>query len=190
MNQQGKAIIFSAPSGAGKTTIVKALIAQIPSLEFSVSACSREKREYEQHGRDYYFIGVDEFRKKIADDDFLEWEEVYANNFYGTLKNEIDRIWQKGHHVIFDVDVEGGINLKKIFGANALSVFVMAPSLEELKSRLISRNTETPESLARRLNKAEKEMSKASQFDVILRNDDVEIAINEAVGLVNDFIKN
>jgi len=185
---QGKAIIFSAPSGAGKTTIVHHLLSCNLGLEFSVSACSRAMRKGEANGVDYYFLSVEEFRKKIANKEFLEWEEVYTDHFYGTLQSEIERIWKKGHHVIFDVDVVGGINLKKIFGPNALSVFVKAPSIAHLEARLKTRSTETPESIARRMAKAEIEMGYAEKFDHILLNDDLQRASDEAEQVVKQFL--
>lgn len=185
---QGKCIIFSAPSGAGKTTIVHHLLKVFPQLEFSVSACSRPMRKGEVHGKDYYFIGIDEFKKKIAENAFLEWEEVYKDNFYGTLKSEIERIWNNGHHVIFDVDVVGGLNLKKKFGKNALAVFVMPPSIQHLEERLKQRDTETPESIARRMAKAAQELDTANQFDVQILNDNLEKALKEAEKVVADFL--
>ncbi len=185
---EGKLIIFSAPSGAGKTTIVHHLLKVFPDLEFSVSACSREMRKGEAYGVDYYFLSVDEFKDKIERGEFVEWEEVYKDNFYGTLRSEVERIWKKGKHVIFDVDVIGGINLKKQFGANALSVFVMPPSIEHLENRLKSRETETPESIARRMGKAEQELKTANQFDKIILNDKLEHAFEEAEGIVEDFL--
>jgi guanylate kinase len=186
---QGKLIIFSAPSGAGKTTIVQYLLKKIPKLEFSVSACSRPKRKEETHGVDYYFISVDEFKQKINNGEFAEWEEVYKDNFYGTLKAEIERIRKKGHHIIFDMDVVGGLNLKKQFGDQALAVFVMPPSIEHLEKRLKSRETETPESIARRIGKAEVELQTAHQFDSIVLNDTLEHAFQEAEKVVNAFIE-
>lgn len=185
---QGKLIIFSAPSGAGKTTIVHHLLKQIPELQFSVSACSRPKREGEQHGADYYFLSVDEFKEKIDNDEFVEWEEVYKDNFYGTLKSEVERIWSLGRHVIFDVDVVGGLNLKKQFGEKALAVFVMPPSLEVLEERLKGRETETEESIARRMGKAEQELKTADRFDFILDNTDLQKALSEAENKVRDFL--
>lgn len=185
----GKLIIFSAPSGAGKTTIVHHLLKVFPDLEFSVSACSREMRKGEEYGVDYYFLSVEEFKERIAKGEFVEWEEVYKDNFYGTLKSEIERIWKKGKHVIFDVDVIGGLNLKKQYGDSALAIFVMPPSIEHLEKRLKSRETETPESIARRIGKAEKELQTADQFDKIVLNDNLENAFNEAEKLVNEFIQ-
>lgn len=186
---QGKLIIFSAPSGAGKTTIVHHLLKVFPELEFSVSACSRAKRKEETHGVDYYFISVEEFKKKIENNEFVEWEEVYADNFYGTLKVEIERIWNKGKHVIFDMDVVGGINLKKKFGDAALSIFVMPPSIEHLEKRLKLRETETPESIARRLGKAVNELKTSNQFDKVILNDNLETAFAEAEKIVAAFLK-
>lgn len=183
-----KVIIFSAPSGAGKTTIVKSILAEFPSLEFSVSATSRTPREGETHGKDYYFLSADNFREKIQNLEFLEWEEVYANSFYGTLKSEPERIWEKGNQVIFDVDVMGGINIKKLFTQKALSIFVMPPSLEILEQRLINRGTETPESLKKRLDKAAHEMSFANEFDKIVINDHLETAIAETIALIKEFL--
>jgi guanylate kinase len=186
--QPGKLIIFSAPSGAGKTTIVHHILKKFGEIEFSVSACSRKKRAGEKEGKDYYFLGVNGFKEKIKLNAFVEWQEVYENHFYGTLKSEIDRIWAKGHHVIFDVDVVGGLNLKKIYGEKALSIFVMAPSIKDLEERLKLRDTETPESIARRMAKAEKEMGFSAEFDYILMNDDMQQALNDAEQLVADFI--
>jgi guanylate kinase len=186
--QPGKLIIFSAPSGAGKTTIVHHILKKFGEIEFSVSACSRKKRIGEKEGKDYYFLGVNGIKEKIKNNAFVEWQEVYENHFYGTLKSEIDRIWAKGHHVIFDVDVVGGLNLKKIYGERALSIFVMAPSIKDLEERLKLRDTETTESIARRMAKAEKEMDFSAEFDYILMNDDMHQALNDAEQLVADFI--
>lgn len=186
--QQGKCIIFSAPSGAGKTTIVHHLLKVFPQLEFSVSACSRPIRKGETDGKDYYFIGVEGFKKKIQEDAFIEWEEVYTDNFYGTLKSEIERIWKNRHHVIFDVDVIGGLNLKKKFGDKALAIFVMPPSIQHLEERLKQRDTETPESIARRMAKASQELETASQFDVQILNDNLEKALKEAENVVSNFL--
>lgn len=185
---QGKLIIFSAPSGAGKTTIVHHLLKVFPTLEFSVSACSRPIRKGETQGVDYYFLSVEEFKNKIANNEFVEWEEVYKDNFYGTLKTEIERIWKKGKHIIFDMDVVGGLNLKKQFGDLALAIFVMPPSIEHLEARLRSRETETPESIARRIGKAENELQTAELFDKIILNDKLENAFEEAEKIVADFL--
>ena len=184
----GKLIIFSAPSGAGKTTIVQHLLSKIPKLEFSVSACSRGMRKDETQGDDYYFISVEEFKKKIENNEFVEWEEVYKDNFYGTLKAEIERIWKKGHHIIFDMDVIGGLNLKKQFGDRAFSIFVMPPSIQHLENRLKMRETETPESIARRIGKAEHELKTADQFDKIVLNDNLEHAFEQAEQIVTEFL--
>lgn len=186
---KGKLIIFSAPSGAGKTTIVKLLLEKLSELEFSISACSRAKRAEEKEGRDYYFLSVEEFKSKLENDEFLEWEEVYKDHFYGTLKSEIQRIWDKGKHVIFDVDVIGGLNIKKFYGEKALSIFVQPPSLTHLKERLKGRSTDTDENIEIRLGKAEEEMKYAKQFDKILINDDLGRAVEEGVGLITGFLK-
>jgi guanylate kinase len=186
---QGKLVIFSAPSGAGKTTIVQHLLKVFPDLEFSISACSREIRRGETYGVDYYFLTVEEFREKIARNEFAEWEEVYADNFYGTLKSEIERIWRNEKHIIFDMDVVGGLNLKKQFGDKALAIFVMPPSIAHLESRLKTRETETPESIARRIGKAEQEIKTADQFDRIIHNDNLEKALEEAENIVAEFLK-
>jgi len=184
----GKLIIFSAPSGSGKTTLVHHLLSK-PELKlaFSVSATSRSKRPNETDGKDYYFLSADEFRKRIDAGDFLEWEEVYNNQFYGTLRSEIDRIHAEGKHVMFDVDVVGGLNIKKQFGDDALAAFVKPPSIEELERRLRNRSTESEESLQKRVGKAAEEMEYADQFDVVLVNDDLDIAKAEAEKLVTDF---
>ena len=185
----GKLIIFSAPSGAGKTTIVHHLLDKFPQVEFSVSACSRPMRKDETQGVDYYFLSVDEFKQKISANDFIEWEEVYKDNFYGTLKVEIERIWKKGMHVIFDVDVVGGLNLKNQFGDLALAVFVMPPSIQHLEMRLRTRETETDESIARRIGKAENELKTANLFDKIILNDKLENAFVEAEKVISEFLK-
>ena len=185
----GKCIIFSAPSGAGKTTIVHHLLKTFDHLEFSISACSREARTGEIDGKDYYFLGVEGFQQKIAENAFLEWEEVYKDNFYGTLSSELTRIWTNGHSVIFDVDVIGGLNLKKSLGDNALAIFVEPPSYEELEKRLRGRSTETEEKINMRLAKANQEMGYAKDFDIILVNDNLEEACAKAVELVQNFTK-
>lgn len=186
----GKAFIFSAPSGSGKTTIVKHLLSTRKDLGFSISACTRDKRgRHEVHGKDYYFLSPEEFKQKIDEDAFVEWEEVYEGNFYGTLKSEIQRIWDSGKHVIFDVDVKGGLNLKKYFGDQALSVFVKVPSIETLAERLKDRGTESEESLSRRIYKAKFEMSFEKEFDVTLVNDDMERSFEESSQLINAFIE-
>ena len=181
---------MSAPSGSGKTTIVKHLIKKNPCLGFSISACTRDKRgRSEQDGKDYYFLTPEEFKEKIDQNAFVEWEEVYEGNFYGTLKEEIHRIWDDGKHVIFDVDVKGGLNLKRYFGDNALAVFVKVPSIDLLYNRLKDRGTETEESLSRRLYKAKFELEFEDEFDVTLVNDNMERSFEEAERLVNDFLK-
>ncbi|MBT1705577.1 guanylate kinase [Chryseosolibacter indicus] len=184
----GKAIIFSAPSGSGKTTIVKHLLKNNSDLGFSISASTRDKRgRTEQHGKDYYFLTPLEFKKKIENDEFVEWEEVYEGNYYGTLKSEIDRIWNEGKNVIFDVDVKGGLNLKKYFEDKALAIFVKVPSMEILKERLHDRGTETSESLSRRIFKAEFEMSFQDKFDRVLINENLEKSLKEAQQLYDHF---
>ncbi|MCK5781808.1 MAG: guanylate kinase [Flavobacteriales bacterium] len=188
MSKQGKLIVFSAPSGSGKTTIVRNLLNRDLGLEFSISAASREPRTNEIHGKDYHFISLDDFKSKIGNDEFLEWEEVYANNHYGTLKSEVQRIWDKGKHVIFDIDVIGGLNIKKQFPEDTLAIFVQPPSIEELKRRLEGRDTETPEKIAMRVAKAETEIEYAPKFDYILYNDVLEEAQDEAEKVVSKFI--
>lgn len=186
---QGKLIIFSAPSGSGKTTIVKHLLRTNPNLGFSISACTRDKRgRKEEHGKDYYFLTPEEFKKKIDNDEFVEWEEVYQGAFYGTLKSEIERVWSLGKHVIFDVDVHGGLNLKKYYKERALAIFVKCPSMEILEQRLRERNTDSEESISTRLFKVKFEMSFENKFDVTLVNNDLRKALIEAQQLVDDFI--
>lgn len=184
-----KVIIFSAPSGSGKSTIVSHILKLHPEMEFSVSATSRAPRGQERNGIEYHFFTADEFRKMIAEDKFVEYEEVYAGSFYGTLKSEVQRIWDKGHVIIFDVDVKGGVNLKKYFGDKALSVFIQAPSVEELRKRLVARGTDSAEAIAKRVAKASEEMTYADKFDYILVNDDLQKAYAEAEKVVDDFLE-
>lgn len=183
-------IIISAPSGAGKTTIVKHLLQTVPRLSFSVSACSRPRRKGEVNGRDYWFLTANEFKQKIEAGEFVEWEEVYPGHYYGTLKKEIEKIWKAGKHVVFDVDVKGGINLKKQFGSRALAIFVKPPSPEILEHRLRTRSTETEEKIRERTKKAALEMEYASQFDAILVNNRLEETLERAEELVTNFIEN
>lgn len=186
-----KVIIFSAPSGAGKSTIVNHLLGLHPELEFSISATSRAPRGQEQHGVEYYFYSTDEFRQMIADDKFVEYEEVYAGSYYGTLKSEVERIWAKGHVIIFDIDVQGGVNLKRIFGDKAFSVFIQAPSVEVLRERLIGRGTDSAEAIKRRVAKAASEMEfAAGKFDYVLVNDDLATSKAEAERILDEFLKN
>ena len=185
-----KVIIFSAPSGAGKSTIVNHLLGIHPELEFSISATSRAPRGQEKHGVEYYFFSADDFRKMIAEDKFVEYEEVYAGSFYGTLRSEVKRIWAKGHAIVFDIDVQGGVNLKRIFGDQALSVFIQAPSVEILRERLIGRGTDTPEAIEKRVAKAASEMEFAAvKFDYVLVNDDLATAKAEAEKVISGFLE-
>jgi len=188
IKNKGKLIVFSAPSGSGKTTIVRHLLKiDDLNLEFSVSATSREKRDEETEGKDYYFMSAREFKDKIKNDEFLEWEEVYRDNFYGTLKSEVDRIWALGKHVIFDIDVVGGLRIKKKFPKETLAVFVKPPSVDELKIRLKKRKTESDDKINMRIAKASIEMATAPQFDQIIKNYDLDIALKEAENLVAGF---
>lgn len=187
--KQGKLIIFSAPSGAGKTTIVKHLLTKFPSLRFSISATTREARGDEKNEKDYYFISKEDFLHKVAHQEFVEFEEVYNGTFYGTLRSEIQRIWDEDRHVIFDIDVEGGLRLKRKYEDDALAIFVQPPSLEVLKERLTGRGTDSTEKLRERFIKAEKELGYADKFDVILKNFDLQTACLEAEKLVGNFIK-
>jgi guanylate kinase len=185
----GKAVIISAPSGAGKTTVVKHLLDKKElNLEFSISACTRPMREGETNGRDYYFMTVSKFKDKIEEDAFVEWEEVYKNSYYGTLKSEVERIWDLGRNILFDVDVMGGINLKNRFGEKAFAIFVMPPSLEVLKQRLIKRGTEPADKIQHRINKASLELRFAKKFDAIVLNDNLDETLQQAVRLVADFL--
>nr|WP_298003175.1 guanylate kinase [uncultured Flavobacterium sp.] len=187
--KQGKLIVFSAPSGSGKTTIVKYLLTQPQlHLDFSISATSRYMRDGEVNGKDYYFISPKDFQNKIAENAFVEHEEVYKDNFYGTLKTELERIWSEGKHVIFDIDVVGGLNIKNQYPDQTLAIFVNPPSVDELERRLKFRQTESDEKIAMRLEKAEREIARAPEFDIILENHDLETAKNEAVQLVSNFL--
>jgi guanylate kinase len=183
-----KMIIISAPSGAGKTTLVKYLLGECPDIEFSISACSRPKREGEQNGVDYYFLTVDEFKKKIKNNEFIEWEEVYAGSLYGTLRTEVERIWKKGNHVIFDVDVVGGLNIKKQFGVKALAVFIMPPSIEVLEQRIRKRQSDSEEQIIKRIEKAEWEMQFAREFDITIVNNEITVARVELTERVEEFL--
>tara|TARA_B110000967_G_C18806205_1_gene521181 strand:- start:70 stop:633 length:564 start_codon:yes stop_codon:yes gene_type:complete len=185
----GKLIVISAPSGSGKTSIVSYLLKNMETLSFSISACSREKRENEIEGKDYHFLGIEGFKRSIKEDSFLEWEEVYKNQFYGTLKSEVERIWSEGKTVIFDVDVVGGLNIKKQYPKECLSIFIMPPSVEVLAERLIGRGSESDESLQKRLNKAEEEISQNQEFDTVILNDDLSIACEETQEVITNFIK-
>ncbi len=182
-------MVISAPSGAGKTTIVHYLLQQDLDLEFSISACSRIKRPNEKDKVDYYFLNKDEFRKKIEQNEFVEWEEVYPDQYYGTLKSELQRIWSKGYLVIFDVDVIGGINIKKLYQDKCLAIFIMPPTIQELEKRLKNRSTESEESLKKRIARAKKEMDYANKFDIIIINDQLEKAQNETEAVIRKFLK-
>ncbi|QQV01549.1 MULTISPECIES: guanylate kinase [Chryseobacterium] len=185
-----KVIIFSAPSGSGKTTLVKYALEQFPELQFSISCTTRQPRGSEIHAVDYHFVSPDEFRKKISEDAFVEYEEVYTDKYYGTLKSEVEKIWNNQKVVIFDVDVKGGISLKKYFEEKALSIFIEPPSIEELERRLISRNTDDAETIKTRVAKAGEEMSYAEDFDVIVINENLDQAKKEIKTLIENFIKN
>jgi len=189
-NIKGKLVIISAPSGAGKTTIVKHLLKSDLNLAFSVSATTRSPREGERDGEDYYFLSIDEFRKRVRNGEFVEWEEVYKEHLYGTLKSEIKRIWNKGSHVIFDVDARGGINLKSKFGTQAAALFIMPPSVQELEMRLITRGKDSPERIKIRIEKAEAEMKLANQFDFVIVNRELDSALAEAVAIISSFLTN
>ena len=190
MSFVGKLIIFSAPSGSGKTTIVKHLLATNSDLGFSISACTRDKRgRNEVNGKDYYFLTPEEFKKKIDNNEFVEWEQVYVGAFYGTLKSEIERVWSQKKHVLFDVDVKGGLSLKKYYGDRALAIFVKVPSLEMLEQRLRTRGTDSDDSISKRLFKVKFEMSFENQFDVTLVNEDLETTLRKAQQLVDEFLR-
>ncbi|RLD47298.1 MAG: guanylate kinase [Bacteroidetes bacterium] len=186
--QKGKLIIFSAPSGAGKTTLVKYVMAHVPGLTFSVSACSRKKRDNETDGKDYYFLSAGEFKEKIDNQEFIEWEEVYSDHFYGTLYTEVEQKRNRGLHVVFDVDVKGGMNIKKIFGDEALAIFIKPPSIDVLKERLLKRATDSENAIETRIKKAEFELGFEKEFDVTVVNDDLQKAQEETVRIVSQFI--
>jgi len=186
---QGKLIIFSAPSGAGKSTIVNYLLSRGLNMEFSISATSRAPRGNEQHGHEYYFISTEEFKERISKGEFVEYEEVYSGCFYGTLRNEVERITSSGRNVIFDVDVKGGLNIKKQFGDRALAVFIAPPSIDALRERLTSRSTDSQEMIEKRVGKAAYEMTFAPQFDVVILNDNLETAKMEAEKVIKDFFE-
>lgn len=185
-----KLIILSAPSGAGKSTIISALMQKQLKLEFSISACNRSPRIGETHGKEYYFLSSEDFKEKIKNNEFVEWEEVYENHFYGTLKSELTRIESKNHHVIFDIDIEGGLNLKKMFQEDALALFIMPPSVDELEKRLRRRATDAEENILKRVSKAKKEIEKAPLFDKIIINENIESAIQETEQLIKEFLLN
>ena len=189
--KKGKLIIFSAPSGSGKSTIVQWLMKEHPELRlyFSISCTSRAPRGTEQNGVEYFFLTPEEFREKIANDEFVEYEEVYENRFYGTLKSQVEKQLNAGQNVVFDVDVKGGVNIKKFYGDDALSVFIQPPSVEELRKRLVGRATDSPEAIEERLSKAFFELTFANQFDTIVVNDDLEMAKNETLMVVESFLK-
>lgn len=185
----GKLVIFSAPSGAGKSTLVHYLLPKFKELSFSISATSRAPRGEEKHGQDYYFLSAEDFQKRAQNDEFLEWEEVYAGTYYGTLKSEVQRLWDEGKTVVFDIDVVGGLNLKKIFGPQALAMFVQAPSIQVLEQRLRGRGTDSEEKIAERLAKASTEMERAPEFDAIIINDELERAKAEAAEILENFLR-
>ena len=189
-SSNNKVIIFSAPSGSGKSTIVNHLLSKYPFLEFSISATSRAPRGQEKHGKEYFFFSTEEFERLISQEAFVEYEEVYKGSYYGTLKSEIERIWAKGHTILFDIDVKGGVNLKKIFGDAAMAVFVKPPCVEELRKRLIGRGTDTPEAIEKRVAKAAEELTYEKYFDVILVNDRLDESLAEAERLIDSFVLN
>lgn len=184
-----KLIIISAPSGSGKSTILRYLLERFPQLEFSISATSRQPRGAEKNGVEYHFLSTEEFEKSIKNDEFVEWEEVYAGTYYGTLNSELKRIWNKGNIIVFDVDVKGGLRIKEKFGDDALAVFIMPPSIEVLRERLLSRNTDSIEVIEKRLARAELELTYANSFDTRIINDNLEVAVNEAIHTIGEFIK-
>ncbi len=184
----GKIIIVTAPSGSGKTTLVKRMLAAYPTLAFSISACTRKPRPNEEHGRDYYFFTEEEFKRLIDEDAFIEWEMVYTGKYYGTLKTEVERIWSNGQAPLVDIDVQGALAIERQYPESALSLFIQAPSMEELRNRLIKRGTETPETLEERIKKAEWELTHAKYFDAIIINDDLDKATEELVNTIKDFL--
>jgi guanylate kinase len=183
-----KIVIITAPSGSGKTTIVKRLLESYPKLAFSISACTRNPRPGEQHGKDYYFLQEQDFLQKIKDDAFIEWEMVYTGKYYGTLKTELQRIWDEGNYPLVDIDVQGALNIKQKYPSNSISLFIKAPSMEELKRRLINRGTENEQTLKERLNKASEELTFAPQFDKIVVNEKLEVAVEEIKNIIESFI--
>ncbi len=185
---KGKMLIFTAPSGAGKTTIVRHLLAKYDDLDFSVSATTREKRPHEKHGKDYYFLSIDEFRAKIKNNEFVEWEEVYNNQYYGTLKSEVTRLWESGKHIVFDIEVKGATNIKEMYEDDCLAVFVRPPSLDVLINRLKKRKTETVASLKKRIQRVKQEMTYQNNFDRIVVNDLLQVTLKEAEFIVENFI--
>jgi guanylate kinase len=185
----GKAIIFSAPSGAGKTTIVNYLLEKYSNFGFSISACTRAKRESETHGKDYYFLNIEEFRQKLKEDAFIESQEVYKDSYYGTLKSEIERLWKEGKHVLFDVDVKGGLNLKEYFKENALAIFITVPSIETLEERLRKRQTDSKESIEKRVAKYKEELSHQAEFDLVITNKDLQETLQEVELIVSQFLE-
>jgi len=187
-NSDGKMFIFTAPSGAGKTTIVRHLLAKFDFLGFSISATTRDKRAHEIDGKDYHFMTIEEFKKAIAADLFIEWEEVYENQFYGTLRSEVDKVWSSGKSLVFDIDVKGATNIKKFYGSQCMAVFIAPPSLEVLIARLTARNTESPASLEKRIAKVKREMLYQDKFDFILVNDELEYSLMEADHIVQTFV--
>lgn len=185
---EGKMFIFTAPSGAGKTTIVRHLLGKYPYLGFSISATTRSKRDHEVEGKDYYFMTIDQFKQKVDQGAFIEWEEVYEGQFYGTLSSEVHRIWDSGKHLVFDIDVRGAINIKKYYTDKCMSIFVKPPSFDILKQRLIDRNTESEESLLRRISKVQRELTYENSFDLVLVNNKLDLALVEAEHIVHTFI--